>query len=71
MCIECRQNPCHAQCPNHEWKAKHTCCVCGDDILPNDTFYELDTNCYHEECFQENAVDILVNQFQANKYIEE
>lgn len=71
MCIECRQNPCHAQCPNHEWKAKHTCCVCKDDLLPNEECYNLDGVYFHAECFAEVAVDILVKDYDAMKFIEE
>lgn len=54
-----------------EWKPKHICCICKDALLPNEECFELDGNCYHAECFAEVAVDILVKDYDAMKFIEE
>lgn len=71
MCEECRQTPCTKQCPNSEWKPKHSCKACGDSILPNEVYAVYNDEYYHRECFEENAVDILVEEHGAKFYIEE
>lgn len=68
MCDICRQSPCHPQCPNApDPPAVYTCKICGESIVAGDVFYEMDGEYYHEECFEDNAVSILVEECGAMK----
>ncbi len=68
MCDICHRTPCDPRCPNApEPTAVYTCKHCGEAITDGDECYELDGDYYHEDCFCDNAVDILVDVFGARK----
>lgn len=60
MCEYCRQFTCPAGCPNAEVKAVAVCEKCGDDIVAGEGYYEYFGNHYHEDCFEEVAVNLLL-----------
>lgn len=61
MCSECHQYPCHPQCPNAPEPPKvYTCKHCNEDIVVGDECYEYDGDYYHEDCFNDCAVEILL-----------
>lgn len=54
MCEICHMTPCHPQCPNApEPPAVYYCKVCGEPIVAGETYYEMDSEFYHEECFED------------------
>ncbi len=68
MCEICRQSPCHPQCPNApDPPTVYTCKSCGEPIVVGDEYYEFDGDYYHEECFEDNATAILVEQCGASR----
>ena len=72
MCEMCRQFPCHPQCPNAPDPPKvYTCKHCDDPIVEGEMFYKLDDDYYHEECFEDNATEILKESYGATKGIAE
>ena len=61
MCSECGFSRCPSGCPNAPEPEKvYTCKVCGENITVGDTYYEYDGDYYHEECFEDEAVNILL-----------
>lgn len=72
MCEICRQSPCNPRCPNApEPPAVYTCKICGEPIVEGDDYYEMDAEFYHEECFEDNAVKILMDECGAMKGVAE
>lgn len=68
MCSECHMSPCHPRCPNAPEPPKvYTCKICGEPIVEGDEYYEMDAEFYHEECFEDNAVQILMDECGAMK----
>lgn len=68
MCNICHQTPCHPRCPNApEPQAVYTCKICGQSIVDGEEYYEMDGEYYHEECFEDNAVKILMDDCGAMK----
>lgn len=68
MCSECRMTPCHPRCPNApEPAAVYTCKICKEPITEGEEYYEMDAEFYHEECFEDNAVKILLEECGAMK----
>lgn len=68
MCDVCHQSPCHPRCPNApEPRALYECKVCGEGITAGEDYYEMDGEQYHEECFRDNAVEILEKECGAFK----
>lgn len=68
MCDVCRQTPCNPRCPNApEPQAVYTCKICGESIVEGDEYYEMDGEFYHEECFEDAAVKILMDECGAMK----
>ncbi len=68
MCDVCHQMPCHPRCPNAtETPAVYTCKICGESIVADEDYYEMDGEFYHEECFESNAVKILMDECGAMK----
>lgn len=49
----------------------HICSACEEPIYAGDECYELDNEYYHIECFEEEAVSLLVEKFDAVKSIAE
>ena len=61
MCEICRSYPCHRRCPNaDEPPVAYECDYCGDSIFVGSEYYKYDGKCYHEDCFKEAAVELLV-----------
>ncbi len=54
MCEICRHSPCHSQCPNYEPRAFYICDICGDPIVAEDEFVEIDDKYYHIDCLNDN-----------------
>lgn len=68
MCEICGRSPCHPRCPNSLGpKAVHICKVCKDAIVDGEECYEMDGKYYHEGCFEDNAVKILIEECGAMK----
>ena len=68
MCSMCRMSPCHPSCPNSpEPAAVYECKICGEGIRAGDDYYEMDGVYYHDECFEDNAVQILLDECGAIK----
>ncbi len=61
MCEICRSSPCLSGCPNAPDPEKvHTCEYCGEDIVVGDEYFEYDGEYYHDECFADCAVELLI-----------
>ena len=72
MCDICLRTPCDSRCPNApEPLAVYTCKYCEDDILEGEDYFELDGEYYHEGCFEDNAVEILLKDYGATKGVAE
>lgn len=66
MCEICHQCPCAPRCPNApEPPTVYTCKHCGEPIVVGDDYFELDGDYYHEECFCDSAIDLLIEKFGA------
>ena len=62
MCEICRRIPCVSSCPNApEPHAIYRCKCCKEPITAGEPFYTFAGHCYHEECFEDSAVDILLD----------
>lgn len=62
MCDICHGDgtgKCKAGCPNRVPEVIGTCEWCDRDIMSDDIVYELNGDLYHDECIEENAMDIL------------
>lgn len=72
MCLECRSFPCDPRCPNAPDPPEvYTCEDCGDPIIVGDEYVEFDEKHYHLDCFQDAAVDILLEHYGAVKGVAE
>ena len=61
MCEICHQFRCPSGCPNApDPPAVATCKHCGEEIVVGDEYYEYDGECYHEDCFSDIAVSLLL-----------
>lgn len=69
MCDICMKSPHDPRCPNATVDASYICEFCQEPIADGDVCYELDGDHWHEECFNDNAVDILLERFEARKEI--
>lgn len=68
MCSVCHQTPCHPQCPYApELPAVYECKRCGESIVVGDEYYEMDGDYYHEECFEDNALELLLKSSDVTK----
>lgn len=68
MCDICGRTVCHFRCPNApDPPTVYRCDHCGDPIFDGDEIYSLDGNHYHTECFEETAVEILIEEYGAKK----
>lgn len=71
MCEICRSSICPSGCPNYEPKEVYTCKICGEPIEEGEEYYEMDAEFYHEDCFEDNAVRILMDDCGAMKGVAE
>lgn len=61
MCSICGFSTCPSGCPNaDEPETVFTCEHCKDGITVGETYYEYDGCYYHEDCFEEIAVELLI-----------
>ncbi len=61
MCEICHHAPCLSGCPNApDPPTVYICKCCGEPIVVDETYYEFEGDRYHEECFEDTAVDILL-----------
>lgn len=68
MCSVCHQTPCHPQCPNApEPQPVYTCTHCDEPIVVGEEYYEFTGDYFHEECFEDNALAILLDNLGAKK----
>ena len=60
MCSECRQTPCHPQCPNAPLPHPHsTCLLCKEGIYSGEEYIINDNRFHaHWECF-DGTMDLL------------
>ena len=71
MCSVCHMSPCHTRCPNaSEPPEVYKCEYCGESIVVDDEYYEFKGKHYHYDCFQDNAVELLVNLGAVYGYAE-
>lgn len=61
MCSVCMHSPCLSGCPNDVGDPVYECEWCGGDIVEGEEYYEFDDCYYHEDCFKDNAFDILLD----------
>ena len=64
-CKECWSSTSNhrAGCPNAPDPPVVLDCVwCGAGIREGEDFYEFRGDCYHTECFNENAVEIIIRE---------
>ncbi len=72
MCIQCGMTPCHRGCSNAQDPPKvYHCKYCGEDIVEGEEYVELEGEHYHQECFEDNAVLILMEEYGAIKGVAE
>lgn len=63
MCEICRQSPCDPRCPCADQPEEICSCkICGEPICEGDEYYDMDGECYCVSCFEDNAVEILVEE---------
>ena len=68
MCSVCCMSPCHPRCPNaDEPKAIYKCSFCEESIVEGDEYYELDGEYYHDECFEDNALEFIIEKLGVTK----
>ena len=61
MCEICHQYRCPSGCPNAPDPEPIAICKhCLEDIVVGDEYYEYDGEKYHEDCFADAAVDLLI-----------
>lgn len=62
ICKECRSvNGKHrAGCPNARPPVAFYCDWCGAGIYEGEEYYDFNNGPYHKECFEENAVEIII-----------
>lgn len=72
MCAICMKSPCDSRCPNAlELPAVYTCKSCGESIETGEEYYEIGGNHYHADCFREDAVHILLDDYGATSGVAE
>lgn len=59
MCTTCGHYPCISGCPNYEREKVDVCEACGDDIVVGHECISFDGALYHQDCFEDNVLDIL------------
>lgn len=63
MCDICHRTPCDPRCPNAEDAATvYDCEYCGEPIRVGDLYREYDGKYYHDDCFPQAAVNIVVKE---------
>ena len=65
MCDICGCYPCMRGCPNDEAPEVYICASCKEPIVEGDECFELDGEHYHEDCFKDAAVGILMEEYGA------
>lgn len=71
MCDICGHIPCSHGCPNEpDPPAVCKCDYCGDAILAGEEYIEYESNNYHEECFEDAAESILLENGAIRKTAE-
>lgn len=69
MCEQCHLSVCSSRCPNAPAAhGAYTCAYCGENILPGEEAVRVGGSCYHQECLENNAVDILFQNFGAEAF---
>lgn len=72
MCEVCLTSPCNPRCPNApEPEMIYICVSCGEGIEEGEDFFELDDGYYHEDCFRDDAVRILCDDYGARRGVAE
>ena len=66
MCRDCLNHTCGG-CQNRDPLPVDSCSYCDFDIFEGDIFIEFEGKPYHEDCFQNCIVDILLNNGCARK----
>lgn len=62
MCSDCGMSFCPTSCPNSTGpETVYICKECGEPIVAGEEYYEMDGDFYHEDCFEDAAVKILMN----------
>lgn len=61
MCRYCLTSPCPAGCPNaDEIEPKETCKYCGEGLLKEEAYVDINGECYHVDCLEEMSTRELL-----------
>lgn len=60
MCSLCLHSPCLYGCPNRTEEQVYECSCCNEPIVEGEEYYYFNEEYYCEDCFKENAVDMLI-----------
>ena len=72
MCDICHRTPCDSRCPNApDPPTVYTCKYCGEPVVAGDEYVDVDGDYYHEECFEDCAAEILLEQVWVSKGVAE
>ncbi len=70
MCAICGQFPCDSRCPNApDPKTVVICEVCKEPIYEGEDMFKLDGCCYHDDCFRDCAVELLMEEYGAEECV--
>ncbi len=70
MCEICGQFHCDSRCPNApDLKAVAICESCKEPIYEGEDMLELDGCCYHDDCSRDCAVELLMEEYGAEKCV--
>ncbi len=70
MCEFCGRSTCDCRCPNApDPKTVAICKSCKEPICEGEDMIELDGSYYHDDCFGDCAVDILMEEYGAEKRV--
>ncbi len=70
MCALCGQCPCNSRCPNAPDPTTVAICeFCKESIYEGEDMVELDGRYYHDECFEDCAVELLMEKYGTEKCV--
>lgn len=69
MCEICKHFPCLSGCPNATLSKVYICEKCHEPIVENEDCYEMGNEYFHENCFEDYALEILINRCGAFKTV--
>ena len=68
MCEICLSYPCLSRCPNaKDPEPVKICALCGEGIHVGEQYYQFEGESYHDDCFKDNLLDIVLDSNLAEK----